>query len=85
MRRKRRGPIRPPRGRAVGTASRGRVAREQVEVAAQGTAVLGHLLAAVELRARGVALTLLDERVHLQRQKPTVPRLSLWAREAGWR
>lgn len=50
-------------------ASRGRVAGEEIEVPAQGAAVLRHLLAAVELRARGVALTLLDKSVHLQRQK----------------
>lgn len=46
-------------------ASRGRVSWEQVEVPAQGAAVLRHLLAAVELGAGGVAFTLLDERVHL--------------------
>lgn len=51
-------------------ASRGRVTREQVEVTAQGAAVLRHLLAPVELRARGVAFALLDECVHLERQKP---------------
>ena len=53
-----------------GLASRVGVAREEVEVAAQGATVLGHLLAAVELRAWGVAFSLLDERVHLPRQKP---------------
>lgn len=78
MYRKRTGLIRLLRGRAVGMVSRGKVAREQVELAAQGAAVLGHLLTAVELRAGGVALTLLDERVHLQRQKPMVP-MSIWA------
>lgn len=51
-----------------GVASRGRVAWEQVEVAAQGATVLRHLLAAVELCARGVALTLLDKCVHLGRE-----------------
>lgn len=51
-------------------ASRGRVSWEQVEVTAQGATVLRHLLAPVELRARGVAFTLLDECVHLERQKP---------------
>lgn len=57
--------------RGPGLASRGGVAREEVEVAAQGAAVLGHLLAAVELRARGVAFPLLDECVHLPRQRPS--------------
>lgn len=46
-------------------ASRGRESREQVEVAAQGATVLRHLLAAVELCARGVAFALLDKAVHL--------------------
>lgn len=50
-------------------ASHGRVAREQVEVLAQGAAVLRHLLAPVELCAGGVALPLLDKSVHLERQK----------------
>lgn len=52
-------------------ASRWGVAREEIEVAAQGATVLGHLLAAVELCARGIAFSLLDERVHLPRQKPS--------------
>lgn len=51
-------------------ASRGRVSREQIEVTAQGAAVLGHLLAPVELGARGVAFTLLDKGIHLERQQP---------------
>lgn len=74
---KRRGSVTPPvvQGPGSGTndgeeASRGRVSREQVEVTAQGATVLRHLLAPVELRARGVAFTLLDECVHLGRQKP---------------
>lgn len=50
-------------------ASRGRVSREQVEVTAQSATVLGHLLAAVKLCARGIAFTLLDKGIHLHRQK----------------
>lgn len=49
-------------------ASRGRVPREQVEGMAQSATVLRHFLASVELCARGVALTLLDKGIHLQKQ-----------------
>lgn len=48
-------------------ASRGRVSWEQIEVMAQSAAVLRHLLAAVELCARGVAFTLLDKCIHLHK------------------
>lgn len=49
-------------------ASRGRVSWEQVEVTAQSATVLRHLLASVELRARGIAFTFLDKGIHLERQ-----------------
>lgn len=48
-------------------ASRGRVSWEQIEVTAQSATVLRHLLAPVELRARGVAFSLLDKCIHLER------------------
>lgn len=48
-------------------ASRGRVSWEQIEVPAQSATVLRHLLAAVELRARGVAFSLLDQCIHLHK------------------
>lgn len=60
------------------TASRGRVSREQVEVPAQGATVLRHLLAPVELCAGGIAFTLLDKCVHLERQEPVVQSLRIW-------
>lgn len=58
-------------------ASRGRVSWEQIEVMAQSAAVLRHLLAAVELCARGVAFTLLDKCIHLERKKPMVQSLQI--------
>lgn len=54
----------PPTARRA-AASRGWVAGEQVELPAQRAAVLGHLLAAVEFCAGGVAFALFDKGVHL--------------------